>query len=129
MESEGFRGGAGDGRLGGGFRVMSYKKTIQAGASEDRLEKLIQARLRPGADKEAIDRRIWDLFGEEWCVMFTDLSGFSRWVARFGRCGGRGWPWACGRDRRVLSTSAVYGASACFPHSGHTAPAASPARS
>ena len=37
---------------------MSYKKTIQAGASEDRLEKLIQARLRPGADKEAIDRRV-----------------------------------------------------------------------
>lgn len=63
---------------------MSFKKIVQAGASEDRLEKLIQARLAPGADKEAIDRRIWDLFGEEWCVMFTDLSGFSRGVARFG---------------------------------------------
>lgn len=63
---------------------MAFKHTVQAGASEDRLEKLIRARLRPGADKEAIDRRIWDLFGEEWCVMFTDLSGFSRGVARFG---------------------------------------------
>jgi class 3 adenylate cyclase len=53
-------------------------------ASEDRLEKLIEARLAPGADKEKIDERIWDLFGEEWCVMFTDLSGFSRNVAKFG---------------------------------------------
>jgi adenylate cyclase len=53
-------------------------------ASEDRLEKLIEARLAPGADKEKIDARIWDLFGEEWCVMFTDLSGFSRNVAKFG---------------------------------------------
>lgn len=31
-----------------------------------------------------IDRRLWDLFGEDWCVMFTDLSGFSRNVAKFG---------------------------------------------
>ena len=31
-----------------------------------------------------IDERIWDLFGEEWAVMFTDLSGFSRGVADFG---------------------------------------------
>jgi len=34
--------------------------------------------------KEDVDRRIWDLFGEEWCVMNTDLSGFSRGVAEFG---------------------------------------------
>jgi len=63
---------------------MSYKKTIVTSASEDRLEKLIQERLKPGADKEAIDNRLWDLFGEEWAVMFTDLSGFSRKVAQFG---------------------------------------------
>jgi len=63
---------------------MSYRRSILAGASEDRLEKLIQERLQPGADKAAVDRRIWDLFGEDWCVMFTDLSGFSRGVARFG---------------------------------------------
>lgn len=63
---------------------MTYKRMIKAGASEDRLEKLIQERLKPGADKEIIDRRIWDLFGEEWAVMFTDLSGFSRGVAKFG---------------------------------------------
>ena len=63
---------------------MAYRKRIIAGASEDRLEHLIQERLKPGADKAAIDQRIWDLFGEEWCVMFTDLSGFSRGVAKFG---------------------------------------------
>jgi class 3 adenylate cyclase len=63
---------------------MGYQGTIKASASEDRLEKLIQARLQPGADREAIDRRIWDLFGETWAVMFTDLSGFSRGVAKFG---------------------------------------------
>lgn len=63
---------------------MAYRLVIGSGASEDRLERLIQERLKPGADKELIDRRIWDLFGEEWCVMFTDLSGFSRGVAKFG---------------------------------------------
>lgn len=63
---------------------MSNKRSVVIGASEDRLEKLIKERLIPGADKEKIDNRIWDLFGEEWCVMFTDLSGFSRGVAKFG---------------------------------------------
>lgn len=63
---------------------MSYKKTILTSASEDRLENLIKARLQKNADKKKIDQRIWDLFGEEWCVMFTDLSGFSRNVEKFG---------------------------------------------
>ncbi len=57
---------------------------VASSASEDRLEKLISARLEPDADKAALDRRIWDLFGETWAVMFTDLSGFSRNVAEFG---------------------------------------------
>lgn len=52
--------------------------------SEERLARLIAERLAPNADKQKIDQRIWDLFGEEWCVMFTDLSGFSRRVAEFG---------------------------------------------
>jgi adenylate cyclase len=52
--------------------------------SEARLWRLIEERTKPGADVEEIDRRIWDLFGEEWAVMFTDLSGFSRQVERFG---------------------------------------------
>jgi len=63
---------------------MTYTATIRNSASEDRLAKLIEERLKPGADKDKIDRRIWDLFGEDWCVMFTDLSGFSRGVAKFG---------------------------------------------
>jgi class 3 adenylate cyclase len=63
---------------------MSGKGTIVSGASEDRLEKLIAERLKSGADKKKIDERIWDLFGEDWAVMFTDLSGFSRRVAEFG---------------------------------------------
>jgi class 3 adenylate cyclase len=52
-----------------------------------RLWDLIEARTRPGADVariDGIDERIWDLFGQEWAVMFTDLAGFSRQVAAFG---------------------------------------------
>jgi class 3 adenylate cyclase len=52
--------------------------------SQSRLWALIEERSRPGADVAAIDQRIWDLFGEEWAVMFTDLSGFSRRVEEFG---------------------------------------------
>jgi adenylate cyclase len=52
--------------------------------SSARLWKLVEERANSGADVAAIDQRIWDLFGEEWAVMFTDLSGFSRQVARFG---------------------------------------------
>lgn len=52
--------------------------------SEARLWRMIEARTQAGADVEQIDRRIWDLFGEEWAIMFTDLSGFSRQVERFG---------------------------------------------
>lgn len=63
---------------------MTYTHRIVLSASENRLEKLITERLSPGADKAAIDARIWNLFGEEWAVMFTDLSGFSRNVAAFG---------------------------------------------
>ncbi len=63
---------------------MGFKRSILSGASEDRFEKLIRERLESGADKDKIDERIWDLFGEEWCIMFTDLSGFSRGVAKFG---------------------------------------------
>jgi adenylate cyclase len=50
----------------------------------ERLWKLIEERTHAGADTAAIDRRVWDLFGEEWAIMFTDLSGFSRQVAKFG---------------------------------------------
>ena len=53
-------------------------------ASQERLEKLLTERLAPGANRDAVDARIWNLFGETWAVMFTDLSGFSRNVAEFG---------------------------------------------
>ena len=52
--------------------------------SEVRLWKLIEERTRTGANTRAIDERIWDLFGQDAAVMFTDLSGFSRQVAAFG---------------------------------------------
>ena len=52
--------------------------------SNDHLWRLIEERTQPDADVEAIDRRIWDLFGETWAVMFTDLAGFSRQVEAFG---------------------------------------------
>lgn len=52
--------------------------------SATRLWKLVEDRMQPGADVAVIDERIWNLFGEEWAVMFTDLAGFSRHVARFG---------------------------------------------
>jgi len=63
---------------------MSTLKSVTTSASEERLEKLIAERVKPGADKARIDERIWDLFGEHWCIMFTDLSGFSRGVEKFG---------------------------------------------
>ena len=53
-------------------------------SSSERLWALISQRTERGADTEAIDRRIWDLYGEEWAVVFTDLSGFSRRVEEFG---------------------------------------------
>lgn len=63
---------------------MPFTYQIASSASQDRLEKLIRSRLETGADKALVDRKIWDLFGERWAVMFTDLSGFSRQVDEFG---------------------------------------------
>ncbi|MFO7541871.1 MAG: adenylate/guanylate cyclase domain-containing protein [Thiobacillus sp.] len=63
---------------------MSYIRQIISRASTDRLERLIEERLAPGADKARIDARIWSLFGEKWAVLYTDLSGFSRKAAEFG---------------------------------------------
>ena len=63
---------------------MAYELDRDLKGSEVRLWKMIEERTQPGADVARIDERIWDLFGEEWAVMFTDLSGFSRNVAEFG---------------------------------------------
>lgn len=63
---------------------MSFTYGIASNASQDRLEKLIEKRLKPGSEKNRVDEQIWNLFGERWAVMFTDLSGFSRRVVDFG---------------------------------------------
>lgn len=66
---------------------MPLFSQVVSNASEDRLERMIAQRVAPGTsaeEKAEIDRRIWNLFGERWAVMFTDLSGFSRRVAEFG---------------------------------------------
>ena len=63
---------------------MRITRRIGVGASEERLGRLIEDRMRAGADKALVGKRIWDLFGETWCVMFTDLAGFSRSVEAFG---------------------------------------------
>ena len=63
---------------------MSFIGRIATSASQDRLESLIEERLKPGAGKQGIAARIWDLFGENWAVMFTDLAGFSRRGAGIG---------------------------------------------
>lgn len=60
------------------------KMFLKTSTSAERLYKLINERLKPNANKEKIDTRIWDLFGEELTIMFTDLSGFSRNVEQFG---------------------------------------------
>ncbi len=52
--------------------------------SEEALARLIEERLLPGADLAEIDGRIQRLFGEKWCVVFTDMAGFSRRAARSG---------------------------------------------
>jgi class 3 adenylate cyclase len=52
--------------------------------NEARLWALIEERIRRGADAAAIDAQIWDLFGEDWAVVYTDLAGFSRRAEKFG---------------------------------------------
>lgn len=64
--------------------VSPYSFRIHSSASWQRLEKLIEARTQTDADKTLLDARIWELFGEQWAVMFTDLSGFSRRVNDYG---------------------------------------------
>lgn len=54
------------------------------GRSSETLSSLIEQRLADGADHEALDARIWQMFGERWCIVFTDMAGFSRRAARTG---------------------------------------------
>lgn len=66
---------------------MSYLDEVLINLSNSRLELLLSERLNCKNEPEkqkVIDQRIWDLFGEEWCVLFTDLSGFSKHADQFG---------------------------------------------
>jgi class 3 adenylate cyclase len=64
---------------------MPWKERYGVGGSASRLHSLIAQRsAATPAEREALDARIWDLFGETWTIMFTDLAGFSRQVAKFG---------------------------------------------
>ena len=66
---------------------MSYLDEVLINFSSSRLELLLSERLGRKDEPEkqkVIDQRIWDLFGEQWCIMFTDLSGFSKNAERFG---------------------------------------------
>jgi class 3 adenylate cyclase len=66
------------------FSIHSIRGMAMNG-SLARLESLMGQRQKEGTEgRSEIDRRIWDLFGETWAVMYTDLSGFSRKVADFG---------------------------------------------
>lgn len=66
-------------------RTLVYMGSeVSLKGSSARLWKLVEERMAAHANVAEIDQRIWDLFGEEWAVMFTDLAGFSRQVAKFG---------------------------------------------
>lgn len=61
--------------------MMPHTLEVGIHAAQGRLEKLLAERLTSGANRGAVDKRIWNLFGETWAVMFTDQLGFSRNVA------------------------------------------------
>lgn len=63
---------------------MRYLNLVRSDRYMDRLASLLEERMSPGADKDAIDERIWDIFGVTKAIMFTDLAGFSRGVAEYG---------------------------------------------
>lgn len=51
---------------------------------QSELWKLLNERAAPSADVEDVDRRIWEKYGDEGAIMFTDLAGFSRRSAELG---------------------------------------------
>lgn len=48
------------------------------------LWKLIAERAAPGANLDEIDAQIWETYGEDAAIMFTDLAGFTRRSAELG---------------------------------------------
>lgn len=63
---------------------MLYNNSIFKSPAGQKLHALIEERVKAGDNVAEIDQKIWDTFGEDWTVMFTDLSGFSRGVEKFG---------------------------------------------
>lgn len=63
---------------------MLYNNSIFKSPEGQKLHALIEERVKAGDNTSEIDAKIWDTFGEDWTVMFTDLSGFSRGVEKFG---------------------------------------------
>ncbi len=53
-------------------------------AEQSELWKLLDERAGSKADVEDVDRRIWEKFGDEGAVVFTDLAGFTRRSAELG---------------------------------------------
>lgn len=63
---------------------MAERNLAQVDGDEERLKALLDARIAADADRESVDQRIWDLFGQNWSIMITDLSGYSRQVEAYG---------------------------------------------
>lgn len=53
-------------------------------AEQQELWKFLDERISADADVKDVDRRIWERFGAEGAVLFTDLSGFTRRSAELG---------------------------------------------
>ncbi len=53
-------------------------------AAQRDLWKLIDQRRAAGAEVEPIDQRIWERFGDEGAILYTDLVGFTRQTAAIG---------------------------------------------
>ncbi|MCC6464666.1 MAG: adenylate/guanylate cyclase domain-containing protein [Planctomycetes bacterium] len=64
--------------------LLPLSHAVTYPAMQQRINRLLRDRAQAGSDKEAIDRHMWELYGETWAVMFTDLAGFSRATERFG---------------------------------------------
>jgi adenylate cyclase len=63
---------------------LADRSLAMVDGDEERLKALLDTRLEADADRKSIDQRIWDLFGEHWAIMITDLSGYSRQVEAYG---------------------------------------------
>lgn len=52
--------------------------------SRETLVELIEQRLEIGANIQAIDEKIWSMFGEDWAILCSDMSGFTERTDEFG---------------------------------------------